>query len=177
MQERMERLIELSELPDYLRKVDVAHVTPGVQNICNNIFSANGIIYLYGVGVGKSTNAAALLMSYLYGYRDCATADNVGLYLSAYDLCFHNNNRMRNQPDPWLTEYMHRIKTCKCLVLDDVFATTTQQDDNLLNTVFGWRQHCKGVTVFVSGATNVFESASRLLLRIDRSAKYKEEFR
>lgn len=176
MQERMERLMELAELPECLRKVDTSYITPGVQNICSNMFTTTGIIYLHGIGVGKSTNAAALLMSYLHGYSDGFSMENVGLYVSTYDLCFHNTNRSRYQQDPWIIEHMERMRTCKCLVVDDVFTNLAQQEDILLNTIVSMRQYFNGVTVFVSSAINAFDSASRVLQRIERSAKYKEEF-
>lgn len=175
MQERLERLIELSGLPVKLRKVNKEHVTLGVQSICNNMFATTGIIYLHGAGIGKSTNAAALLLSYLRGYCESAVVDNVGLYVSAYELCLHNRSRFSQ--DAWLMEQLELIKTCKCLVLEDIFSYVTQFDDMLLQTVFNMRQYCDGVTVFTSGVSSSFDCAGSILQRIERSAKYKEEFK
>lgn len=175
MQERMERLIQHSKLPEQLHKVDVKYVTPGVQSICNNIFSATGIIYLYGTGYGKSTNAAAILLSYLNGYRDCVNVENVGLYLSAFELCLHNRNRYGM--DAWLTEQLELIKTCKCLVLDDMFACLTQQDDILMQAIYSMRQYFNGVTVVVTSTIDPTDCSGGSLFRFARAAKYKEEFK
>lgn len=176
MQERMERLIEQAELPFGLRKVNPEFVTKGVQEICNNMFATTGMIYLHGLGLGKSTNAAALLMSYIHGYADCEAVTDIGLYVNAYELCYQNSTRSRYQPNMWLSDHIERIRVCKCVVIDNLFATTTQQDDLLLQSIFDMRQYYDGVTIYTSGVRNAFDSASRVLQRIERSAKYKEEF-
>ena len=175
MQEQLDRLIEQSGLPVELRKIDISYVTPGVQTICNSVFSSTGIIYLYGNGIGKTTNAAAILMSYLNGDRDSVNIDDIGLFTTAYELCMHNKSRYGM--DAWLTERLEEIKRCKCLVLDDVFSYLTQQDDMLLQTIFDMRQYCGGVTVITSSVANPFDCAGSVLHRIARSAKYREEFK
>lgn len=175
MQERMERLIEQSGLPIGLHKVSPRFVTKGVQMICNNVFSGSGFVYLYGIGRGKTTNAVAILLSYLNAYRDCVTVDNVGLFVSSYELCLHNRNRYGM--DAWLSEQMDRIKTCGCLVIDDVASCLVQQDDLLLQTIYSMRQYCGGITVITTSAESSFDCSGSVLQRFEKNAAYKEEFK
>lgn len=175
--DRMPTLLNRSELPTHLQKVNPEYVTDGVKQICNNIVNfGDGVIFLYGLHRGKSTNAAALLLTYLNSYRHVVTTDDIGLYVNVSELCYLNRALDKHTYSEELYEKYRRIKSVKCLVLDGVFSYLTQNDDLLLQTIYNARQYHNGLTVITTSTNDVLNCAGSVLYRIARDAKYKEEF-
>lgn len=175
--DRMPTLLNRSELPTHLQKVNPEYVTGGVKQICDNIVAfGDGVVLLYGIRKGKSTNAAAILLTYLNSYRHVVTTDDVGLYVNVAELCYLNRALDKHTYSEELYEKYLRIKTAKCVVLDGVFSYLTQNDDLLLQTIYNARQYCKGLTVITTSTSDVLNCAGSILYRVSRDAKYKEEF-
>ena len=177
--DRMSTLLAQSNLPIELRKVNPEYLKPGIRSICENMraFTSGGI-YLYGPGRGKSTNAAALLLNYLNLYRYTYAIDDVGYYISGYDLCRFNRvmDRYNKEDAARNNQVFNRIKNTKCLIVDYIFPTLNHNDAILFNAIYDMRQYCGGLTIYTSMVLDPLECASTPLYRIARDATHKEIF-
>lgn len=177
--DRMPTLLRQSNLPIGLRKVNPEFLKPSIRSICENIKAfKTGSIYLYGPGRGKSTSAAALMLNYLNLYRYNYTIDDVGYYISGYDLCRFNRtmNRYNEDDAAYYNKVMYQVKNAKCLIVDNIFDYMTQTDELLFNAIYDSRQYCGGLTIYTTIAIEPLQCAGTTLYRIARDATHKEQF-
>lgn len=170
-------LLRRAEVPENLQNINPEYIRPGIMNICNNIQQfGSGVILLAGLKRGKSTNAAALLLSYLNTRRYIMKTDDVALYLSCHQLCYQNRTMDRYNRDYELQEKIRQASSCDFLVLDGLFSYLTQNDDLLLQAIYDARQHASGITVVTTSVTDPLNCSGSVLYRLSRDARYKEVF-
>ena len=177
--DRMPTLLKQSNLPVELRKVNPEFLKPSIRSICENMNAfRTGCIYLCGPGRGKSTNAAALLLNYLNLYRYNYATNDIGYYISGYDLCRFNRtmNRYNEDDAAYYNKIMYQVKNAKCLVVDNIFDYMTQTDELLFNAIYDLRQYCGGLTIYTTFTIDPLKCAGTTLYRIARDANHKEQF-
>lgn len=174
----LDTLIALSELPEGLRVLDKSCITPNIMNLCNHLHDfKQGIVYLTGLGHGKTTNAAGILLSYLYWKRFSRTFNNVGFFVNALELCRLNSRKYDERFD----YLMHRITDSQCVVVDGVPNYMTLFDEQLIEEIYEKRLYADGITVFTSSMVPDIPANSsimmgRALTRIASNCKLKEVF-
>lgn len=174
----MPTLIRRAELSDGLTHINPEYVKPGIQNICEHITEfGSGVVFLYGLKKGKSSNAAALMLSYFNTRRYIMKTDDVGLWVSVHQMCYQNRTVDRYNRDYELQDMIRRATKADFLVLDGMFPYITQNDDLLLQAIYDARQHKSGITVVTTSVTNPLDCAGSIMYRLARDARYKEEFK
>ena len=172
----MQTLLRKSELPETLQNISPDYVRPNIISICNAITTFDGVILLSGLKRGKTTNAAAVLLSYLNSRRYIVDTQDVGLYLSVNQLCYQNRTQDRYQRDNEVQTMVKRAVNAKCLVLDGLFSYLTQIDDLMLQAIYDARQNKSCITVVTTPISDPLNCAGSILYRLARDAKLKEEF-
>lgn len=173
----LDTLVRKSGLPEKLRELPpVEYVRPGVKSICDNIATFDGVILLSGLKRGKTTNAAAILLSYLKSRRYIMDTVDVGLYVSVNQLCYQNRTQDRYQRDNEVQMMVHKAVAARCLVLDGLFSYLTQIDDLMLQAIYDARQNKSCITVITTPIDDPLNCAGSVLYRMARDAKYKEVF-
>lgn len=174
----LDTLLTLSEIPEGLRVIDESCITPNILNLCNHLLDfQNGIIYLTGMGHGKTTNAAGILLSYLYWKRYSKTLNNVGFFAHALELCRLNAHKY----DERFNYLMQRIINSQCVVIDGVPNYMTLYDEQLMEEIYEKRLYTNGITIFTSSMipdipANSSIMLGRALTRIACNCKFKEVF-
>lgn len=170
-------LIRKSELPEKLRELPpVEFVRPGIKAICDNIQTFDGVILLSGLKRGKTTNAAAILLSYLNSRRYIVDTQDAGLYISVNQLCYQNRTQDRYQRDNEVQNMVRRAVAARCLILDGLFSYLTQIDDLMLQAIYDARQNKSCITIVTTSIEDPLNCAGSILYRMARDAKYKEVF-
>lgn len=170
-------LVRKAEVPEKLiQPPPVEYIKPGVKEVCDNIKTFDGVVLLSGLQRGKTTNAAAILMSYLYARRYIVETQNIGLYLSVNQLCYQNRTQDRYNRDEGVQAMVRRAAAVRCLVLDGLFSYLTQIDDLMLQSIYDARQNKSCITVVTTSITDPLNCAGSVLYRIARDAKVKEVF-
>ena len=170
-------LLRKSELPDALHVVNPDYVKDGVKQLCERIATLDkGVIVLCGLKRGKSTNAAALLLSFLHSRRGIIDTEDVGYYVSVHNMCYLNRTVDKYNRDPELMSKIRKASNAKCLVLDGVFSYLTQNDDLLLQAIYDNRQNSNKITIVTTSVEDPMECAGSILYRITRDAIHKEVF-
>lgn len=173
----MPTLIRKAELPEKLAQLPpVEYIRPQIMDLCKNIATFDGVVLLSGLKRGKTTNAAAILWSYLNTRRYIMDTQNVGLYLSVNQLCYQNRTQDRFNRDNEVQTMVRRAATARCLVLDGLFSYLTQVDDLMLQAIYDARQNKSCITVVTTSMTDPLNCAGSIMYRIARDAKIKEEF-
>lgn len=169
-----DKILELSQLPKGLWNINKDFVKPKVIDMCNRLHDpVSPVIFLYGTGVGKTTNAAAILLSYLYWRRNSVAIENLGVYISTLELFRHNAGGWN---DTWLKDTMDHIYQCECVVIDGAYSRMSRTDDMLLQEILDKRQYCEGITVFTAAVDDVLKCDGRSLARIAGSTLWKVHF-
>lgn len=170
-------LVRKAELPEKLQTLPpIEYVRPGIKEICDNIAVFDGVILLSGLKRGKTTNAAAILLSYLNSRRYIVDTQNVGLYISVNQLCYQNRTQDRYQRDNEVQNMVRRAAAARCLVLDGLFSYLTQIDDLMLQSIYDARQNKSCITVVTTSIDDPLSCAGSILYRMARDAKHKEVF-
>lgn len=170
-------LIRKSLLPEKLTQFPpVEWVKPNIKQICDNIINFDGVILLSGLKRGKTTNAAALLLSYLNARRYIVDTQNVGLYVSVNQLCYQNRTQDRFNRDAAVQTMVRNASNARCLILDGLFSYLTQIDDLMLQSIYDARQNKSCITIVTTSITDPLNCAGSIMYRIARDAKIKEEF-
>lgn len=169
-------LLRKSELPEKLHNLPSEYVRPSVASLCNNIQTFDGVILLSGLQRGKTTNAAAILLSYLNSRRYIVDTQDVGLYLSVNQLCYQNRTQDRYNRNNEVQAMVRRAANARCLVLDGLFSYLTQIDDLMLQAIYDARQNKSCITVVTTSMTDPLNCAGSIMYRIARDAKVKEVF-
>lgn len=169
-------LLRKAALPEKLQNISESYVRPAIVQVCNNITTFDGVIVLSGLKRGKTTNAAAILLSYLNSRRYIMDTNDVGLFLSVNQLCYQNRTQDRFQRDNEVQTMVRRAANARCLVLDGLFSYLTQLDDLMLQAIYDARQNKSCITVVTTSMTDPLNCAGSVMYRIARDAKIKEEF-
>ena len=169
-------LLRKSCLPEKLQVIPPEFVRPSIVKVCENITTFDGVIVLSGIKRGKTTNAAAILLSYLNSRRYIVDTNNVGLYISVNQLCYQNRTQDRFHRDEGVQNMVNMATKAKCLVLDGLFSYLTQNDDLMLQAIYDARQNTHGITVVTTPMTDPLNCAGSIMYRIARDAVVKEEF-
>lgn len=173
----MPTLIRKAMLPENLQEFPPdEYIHPGIKDICSRIGTFDGVIVLSGLKRGKTTNAAAILMSYLNSRRYIVDTQNVGLFVSVNQLCYQNRTQDRYQRDNAVQSMVQRAAAARCLVLDGLFSYLTQIDDLMLQSIYDARQHKSCITIVTTSIEDPLNCAGSILYRLARDAKYKEVF-
>lgn len=169
-------LLRKSELPEKLACIPEEYVRPAVKDICNNIHIFDGVVLLSGLKRGKTTNAAAILLSYLNSRRHIPDTQDVGLYISVNQLCYQNRTQDRYSHNNEVQAMVRRAANARCLILDGLFSYLTQIDDLMLQAIYDARQNRAGITVITTSVTDPLDCAGSILYRLARDARVKEVF-
>lgn len=175
---KLNSLIEMSALPKHLQSVDPSYVKPNILNLCNHLHDfQHGIVFLTGMGQGKTTNAAAILLSYMHWKRYSPTVDNIGFYVSALELCRRNDYRFDEQ----LELLLQKIMNSQCVVIDGVPNYMTLKDEQLIAEIYEKRLYADGITIFTSSMVpdvtlNSSAYVGSVITRISANCKLKEVF-
>lgn len=169
-------LLRKSALPEKLTYISSEYVRPQILDVCNQITTFDGVILLSGLKRGKTTNAAAILLSYLNSRRYIVDTQNVGLYVSVNQLCYQNRTQDRYQRDAELQNVVRNACRARCLILDGLFSYLTQIDDLMLQSIYDARQNKSCITIVTTSMTDPLNCAGSIMYRIARDAKIKEVF-
>lgn len=179
---QMNTLMQLSELPELLHSVNSEYITPNVLNLCNHLHDfQNGIVLLTGPGIGKTTNAVGILLSYLYWKRNTAIIEDLGFYMNVLELLRMHNCRYDEDCRNRFKFLMKRVLECQCVVIDGVPNCMTPADEQLIEEIYEKRLFKNGITIFTAsmnpdrvrvGKTLV----GRAVARIAGSCKMREVF-
>ena len=144
--------------------------------MCNQISTFDGVILLSGLRRGKTTNAAALMLSYFNSRRYIMDTQDVGLYISVNQLCYQNRTQDRYQRDNDVQNMVRRAANARCLILDGLFSYLTQIDDLMLQAIYDSRQNKSCITIVTTSISDPVNCAGSILYRLARDARIKEEF-
>ena len=172
-------LLRKAEVPEKFQDMNNfprEYIRPNIAEVCNSITTFDGVILLSGLKRGKTTNAAAVLLSYLNARRYIVDTQNVGLYISVNQLCYQNRTQDRYNRDNEVQEMVRRASKARCLVLDGLFSYLTQIDDLMLQAIYDARQNKSCITVVTTSISDPLNCAGSIVYRIARDAKIKEEF-
>lgn len=172
-------LLRKAEVPEKfqdMNNIPKEYIRPNIIELCNNIQTFDGVVLLGGLKRGKTTNAAAILMSYLNSRRYIVDTQDVGLYISVNQLCYQNRTQDRYARDNAVQAMVQRAVRARCLVLDGLFSYLTQIDDLMLQAIYDARQNKSCITVVTTSMTDPLNCAGSIMYRIARDAKIKEEF-
>ena len=169
-------LIRKSELPEKLQNIPPEYVRPSIVELCSKMATFDGLILLSGLKRGKTTNAAALFLSYLNSRRNIVDTQNVGLYLSVNQLCYQNRTQDRFNRDNEVQAMVRRAANARCLLLDGLFSYLTQVDDLMLQAIYDARQNKACITIVTTSMTDPLNCAGSVMYRMARDAVVKEEF-
>lgn len=172
-------LLRKAEVPEKfqdMNKFPPEYFRPSVVELCNNIQNFDGVVLLSGLKRGKTTNAAAILMSYLNSRRYIVDTQDVGLYISVNQLCYQNRTQDRYSRDNEVQSMVRRAANARCLVLDGLFSYLTQIDDLMLQAIYDARQNKSCITVVTTSMTDPLNCAGSIMYRMARDAKIKEVF-
>ena len=175
----MPTLLRKAEMPEKFRDFSnfpQEYIRPSIIELCNNIMSFDGVVLLSGLKRGKTTNAAAILLSYLNARRYIVDTQDAGLYLSVNQLCYQNRTQDRFNRDNEVQMMVRKASNAKCLVLDGLFSYLTQIDDLMLQAIYDARQNKSCITVVTTSMTDPLNCAGSVMYRIARDAKIKEVF-
>lgn len=169
-------LLRKSELPEKLINIPQEYIRPNIAALCNQIATFDGVILLSGLTRGKTTNAAAILLSYMNTRRYIMDTQDVGLYISVNQLCYQNRTQDRYQRDNDVQNMVRRAATARCLILDGLFSYLTQIDDLMLQAIYDARQNKSCITIVTTSISDPLNCAGSILYRLARDAKVKEAF-
>lgn len=169
-------LLRKSELPEKLANISPEYIRPNIAELCNQIATFDGVILLSGLRRGKTTNAAALMLSYFNSRRYIMDTQDVGLYISVNQLCYQNRTQDRYQRDNDVQNMVRRAANARCLILDGLFSYLTQIDDLMLQAIYDARQNKSCITIVTTSISDPVNCAGSILYRLARDAKIKEEF-
>lgn len=169
-------LLRKSELPEKLANIPPEYIRPNIAELCNQIATFDGVILLSGLRRGKTTNAAALMLSYFNSRRYIMDTQDVGLYISVNQLCYQNRTQDRYQRDNDVQHMVRRAANARCLILDGLFSYLTQIDDLMLQAIYDARQNKSCITIVTTSISDPVNCAGSILYRLARDAKIKEEF-
>lgn len=144
--------------------------------MCNQIATFDGVILLSGLRRGKTTNAAALMLSYFNSRRYIMDTQDVGLYISVNQLCYQNRTQDRYQRDNDVQNMVRRAANARCLILDGLFSYLTQIDDLMLQAIYDSRQNKSCITIVTTSISDPVNCAGSILYRLARDARIKEKF-
>lgn len=170
-------LVRKADIPEKLRQLPpLEYIRPSIKEVCDNITMFDGVVLLSGLQRGKTTNASAVLLSYLMSRRYNVDTQNAGLYISVNQLCYQNRTQDRFNRDDSVQTMVRRAASAKCLVLDGLFSYLTQIDDLMLQSIYDARQNKSCITVVTTSMTDPLNCAGSIMYRMARDAKIKEVF-
>lgn len=172
-------LLRKAGVPEKFQDLDKfprEYIRPNIVELCNNIQTFDGVVLLSGLKRGKTTNAAAILLSYLDSRRYIVDTQDVGLYVSVNQLCYQNRTQDRYARDNEVQAVVRKAAAARCLVLDGLFSYLTQIDDLMLQAIYDARQNKSCITIVTTSMTDPLNCAGSIMYRIARDAKIKEVF-